>query len=192
MNTLEVMRRVLTAYDTHDLLGMEAHMQDLRRAIEQAEFDAAHETLEREAGIHISQQQAERQEPVGVVATDTSQVHVYYGAQYVGQKSDAKIVMLFKDLPLGTPVYTAPPQRREQAEKQEPVAWVNINKHGDITHTSNKPNGWAKTPLYTAPPQRQLTDEEIERACLPLGAAMLSFTEVARAIERKHGIGGGE
>jgi len=37
---------------------------DLRRAIEQAEFDAAHETLEREAGIHISQQQAERQEPV--------------------------------------------------------------------------------------------------------------------------------
>jgi predicted RNase H-like nuclease (RuvC/YqgF family) len=37
MNTLEVMRRVLTAYDTHDLLGMEAHMQDLRRAIEQAE-----------------------------------------------------------------------------------------------------------------------------------------------------------
>jgi len=30
MNTLEVMRRVLTAYDTHDLLGMEAHMQALR------------------------------------------------------------------------------------------------------------------------------------------------------------------
>ena len=31
----------------------------LRLAIEQAEFDAAHETLEREAGIHISQQQAD-------------------------------------------------------------------------------------------------------------------------------------
>ena len=30
-----------------------------------------------------------------------------------------------------------------------------------------------------------LTDEEIERACVPLGAAMLSFTEVARAIEAK-------
>ena len=30
-----------------------------------------------------------------------------------------------------------------------------------------------------------LTDEEIERACAPLGAAMLSFTEVARAIEAK-------
>ena len=36
--------------------------------------------------------------------------------------------------------------------------------------------------------QRQwvgLTDEEIEKACVPLGAAMLSFTEVARAIESK-------
>jgi hypothetical protein len=40
MNALEVMRRVLTAYDTHDLLGMEAHMQDLRRAIEQADANA--------------------------------------------------------------------------------------------------------------------------------------------------------
>jgi len=55
---------------------------------------------------------------------------------------------------------------------------------------------WANNKLLeknaaTPPPQRQpLTDEEIERACLPLGAAMLSFTEVARAIERAHGIGG--
>ena len=44
--------------------------------------------------------------------------------------------------------------------------------------------------VYLAPPaaQRQwvgLTDEEIEKACVPLGAAMLSFTEVARAIEAK-------
>jgi hypothetical protein len=30
-----------------------------------------------------------------------------------------------------------------------------------------------------------LTDEEIEKACVPLGAAMLSFTEVAQAIEAK-------
>jgi hypothetical protein len=52
----------------------------------------------------------------------------------------------------------------EQAEKQEPtgkqslqveqepVAWANINKHGDITHTSNKRMPWSKTPLYTTPP----------------------------------------
>jgi hypothetical protein len=42
--------------------------------------------------------------------------------------------------------------------------------------------------LWKAAAQRQwvgLTDEEIEKACVPLGAAMLSFTEVARAIEAK-------
>lgn len=59
---------------------------------------------------HVAAPQ-EKQEPVGVVATDTSQVHVYYGTQYCGQKTDAKMVMLFKDLPLGTPVYAAPFQR---------------------------------------------------------------------------------
>ena len=43
-------------------------------------------------------------------------------------------------------------------------------------------------PFFVPPPQREwvgLTDEEIEKACVPLGAAMLSFTEVARAIEAK-------
>jgi hypothetical protein len=46
-----------------------------------------------------------------------------------------------------------------------------------------------KTTPINAPPQRKpLTEEEIERACVPLGAAMLSFTEVARAIEAAHGI----
>jgi hypothetical protein len=42
--------------------------------------------------------------------------------------------------------------------------------------------------IAAQPAQRQwvgLTDEEIEKACVPLGAAMLSFTEVARAIEAK-------
>jgi hypothetical protein len=171
--------------------AMQAALEALYNMVEDGDETDKQQAIAAIAALRLAIEQAERQEPVGVVATDTSQVHVYYGAQYVGQKSDAKIVMLFKDLPLGTPVYTAPPQRREQAEKQEPVAWANINKHGDITHTSNKRMPWANTPLYIAPPKRQLTDEEIERACLPLGAAMLSFTEVARAIERAHGIGGG-
>ncbi len=38
---------------------------------------------------------------------------------------------------------------------------------------------------HCCPQSKPLTDEEIERACVPLGAAMLSFTEVARAIEAK-------
>jgi hypothetical protein len=54
----------------------------------------------------------------------------------------------------------------------------------------NNPRHQKIGPVYTTPPaaQRQwvgLTDEEIEKACVPLGAAMLSFTEVARAIEAK-------
>ncbi|MGL4297364.1 MAG: hypothetical protein ACRCTG_16770 [Aestuariivirga sp.] len=35
--------------------------------------------------------------------------------------------------------------------EQKPIAWANINKQGDITHTSNKKTAWAKTPLYTKP-----------------------------------------
>jgi hypothetical protein len=49
----------------------------------------------------------------------------------------------------------------EQAEKQEPVAWANINKHGDITHTNNKRMPWSKTPLYTTPPAQPATQEPV-------------------------------
>jgi hypothetical protein len=46
-------------------------------------------------------------------------------------------------------------------------------------------------PLFTAPPQRKpLTEEEIGIICASLGFAQISPVEVARAIERAHGIGG--
>ena len=51
-----------------------------------------------------------KDKPVGAVARTPSKTHFYYGTQYLGQKTDTKMVMLFKDLPLGTPVYTTPPQ----------------------------------------------------------------------------------
>jgi hypothetical protein len=38
--------------------------------------------------------------------------------------------------------------------------------------------------------RKPLTDEEIDAVCAPLGFAQLSPREVARAIERAHGIGG--
>ena len=85
--------------------------------------------------------------------------------------------------------------------EQEPVAWVypegvealNAGKPWTAYGTRQEPNNIA---LYLSPQPEQepvvwckewvgLTDEEIERACVPLGAAMLSFTEVARAIEAK-------
>ena len=74
--------------------------------------------------------------------------------------------------------------------EQEPVAW--IDEFGNVfplgAQRGPKHLNEPMKPLYTTPPQRQwqwLTEEEIERACVPLGAAMLSFTEVARAIEAK-------
>lgn len=78
--------------------------------------------------------------------------------------------------------------------EQEPVAW----RHKKFFETQE---GWfyadwhpdginppSAQLLYTAPPRREwkgLTEEEIEQVCVPLGAAMLSFIEVARAIEAK-------
>ncbi len=89
---------------------------------------------------------------------------------------------------------TALRERLAQPE-QEPVAWEFA---GALFHDRDEVFAWYKRgdvsnipplPLYTAPPQRKpLTEEEIERACVPLGAAMLSFTAVARAIEAAHGI----
>ena len=84
-------------------------------------------------------------------------------------------------------------ERLAQPE-QEPNYWLG---YGLQAHTEKPFEG--ATPLYTAqpqgisytPPQRKpLTDEEIARACVPLGWAILSFTEVARAIEAAHGIKG--
>ena len=33
----------------------------------------------------------------------------------------------------------------------EPVAWVNINKHGDITRTVSRRDNWCTTPVYRKP-----------------------------------------
>ena len=87
--------------------------------------------------------------------------------------------------------------------EQEPVAWRYRMPVEDGHFVWNyatyidDPKDQRCEPLYTTPPQRPsrsdikpLTDEEIWEACAPLGAAMLSFTEVARAIEAAHGIKG--
>ena len=90
---------------------------------------------------------------------------------------------------LNIPIIKALRERLAQPER-EPVATVE-SKTGnpDILmswwHEPALPVG---TKLYTTPPRREwqgLTEEEIEKVCVPLGAAMLSFPEVARAIEAK-------
>ena len=57
-------------------------------------------------------------------------------------------------------------QAIEQAEKQEPVAWMTINAYGeeDDIHYENPeghlPEGWTYKPLYTHPPQARQTQDE--------------------------------
>jgi len=91
----------------------------LRLALEALETSMYPQQKQLQAITAIKAALEAKDEPVGVVATDTSKTHIYHGTQYLGQKTDTKMVMLFKDLPLGTPVYTTPPQREA---KDEPVA----------------------------------------------------------------------
>ena len=71
----------------------------------------------------------------------------------------------------------------------EPVAWEQFYPEmGSPKLAYLSPTESSENACYTPPQRKPLTDEEIEKACVPLGAAMLSFTEVARAIEAAHGI----
>ncbi len=92
------------------------------------------------------------------------------------------------------------------AERREPVAWGYRSKRGQIIDCIAPEDHGPTTkefnvPLYAAPPQRQpLTDEEIV-ACIDdvfyfaLDDGNIDESHVirfTRAIERAHGIGGGE
>ena len=86
-------------------------------------------------------------------------------------------------------------QIKAAQQQQEPVAYasdVEFDDETEIIPAEQKGKlGTAglRIPLYIEPlaskPWVGLTDKEIEQVCVPLGAAMLSFTEVARAIEAK-------
>ncbi len=83
----------------------------------------------------------------------------------------------------------------EQAEKQEPVAWITEKISGPtkgyMTVTFNKDTGWKDArsiPLYERPPQREwvgLTDEEIDVLVMDSDGLPNSHLEFARAIEVK-------
>jgi len=61
------------------------------------------------ASLRQAIEQAEKQEPVGVVGMDVSRPHMRsLDGQYFGQKPDTKTAMLFKDLEVGTKLYTTP------------------------------------------------------------------------------------
>jgi len=64
LETLEENHHLIEEHEHPDYLALyDRRIHALRTAIEQAEFDAAHEALEKQAGIHVSQQPAPVQEP---------------------------------------------------------------------------------------------------------------------------------
>jgi hypothetical protein len=107
-------------------------------------------------------------------------------------------------------------QALEQAERQEPVAWEDVL--GAIARGWTHPENAQKTidvelavaiakeiqDMYTAPPQRQPQYDKTEMNCFvqdlydqkmregKRGHYETMFHVVHRAIERAHGIGGGE
>jgi hypothetical protein len=106
--------------DGYELNG--GAITSLRQAIEQAEKPF----YKVEGPLHVVCQcdkcKTEKQEPVGVVGMDVSRPHMRsLDGQYFGQKPDTKTVMLFKDLEVGTKLYTTP--QPQQAQKQEPWVW---------------------------------------------------------------------
>lgn len=90
-------------------------MSDLRKAaqalVNQWESNTAYPFGSLVDALRAALAQPE-QEPVAVVAMDISGLHMYYGGEYMGQRPDTKIAMLFKDLPVGTRLFSAPPQRK--------------------------------------------------------------------------------
>jgi hypothetical protein len=79
------------------------------------DVDEALDAIEEVLAQPEEQRSCDKQEPVGVVALDTSRPFV--GGSYNGQVMPwsqapaVKTVVMFKDLPLNTPLYIDPPQR---------------------------------------------------------------------------------
>ena len=132
---------------------------------------------------------AEPVEPAAIVGTQED-TWKGYGGQWAPPGPPIKTVHMLRELPEGTLLYAAPPQRPAEPvqEPVEPVAYIHRQgRHWEVSERpladDEKARGWTEEPLFTAPPQRKpLTDEEIKRL---VSNDMVQF---ARAIERAHGI----
>ena len=82
----------------------------IKEALAQAEFDRVHDLLEKDAGIHVSQQAQPEQEPVAWIyksepSFDGNKWHDTF------EVTTSKQVALWKDK-TAKPLYTTPPQRK--------------------------------------------------------------------------------
>ncbi len=82
------------------------------------------------------------------------------------------------------PIVTALRERLARLDfEMQPCAGRNCGSTNPNLHSAECFEDYEKSTGMRA--WQGLTDEEVDRVCAPLGAAMLSFTEVARAIEAK-------
>ena len=98
---------------------------------------------------------------------------------------------------IGGPKQDVPEAGCGNMAQQEPVAWMVYTQDGKSVCVTDNPADFTDMhralPLYTAPPAREpLTEDEIERLIQTYsGYCQDDFVSVARAVERAHGIKGG-
>jgi hypothetical protein len=152
-------------------MSIEAMKQALDALEEHGTHYARHEDdyIKAITALRQAIEQAEKQEPVGVVGMDVSRPHMNYNGQYLGQKPDTKTAMLFKDLEVGTKLYAAPVHASDIS--QECVDETAKDRHiPDGTIPISNGGIATRTPTdFFSPPKREwveLTDEEREQLIL--------------------------
>lgn len=114
--------------------------------------------------------------------------------QALGALENSTIAVTMAKIDERNAAITAMRQAIEQAEKQDPVAWM--HKQGNYKEPSlwqlgddEIERGWEQYPLYTTPQKREwveLTDEEIIRRKADIkGTLDVQFIDFARAILAK-------
>ena len=116
--------------------------------------------------------------------------HVYVnGIRYTEYQPDVNTQYLLDQVSRLTSENAMLKEKWLSQPEQEPVAWMNDSGGCFLSDGNKYSENW--TALYTAPPKREpLSDDEIESIW---GQDSLGSTvEFVRAIEKAHGIGGGE
>ena len=107
---------------------------------------------------------------------------------YRTQVSDLTPFLYHREIFEVIPLYTAPPKREPTTE---PVAWMNDSGGCFLSDGNKYSKNW--TALYTAPPTREpLSKEQYMKFFTDTYDSVNPITDFVRAIEKAHGIGGGE
>lgn len=96
-------------------------------------------------------------EAVAVVGIDAGGFHLSYGGKYIGPQSAKKTVMLLKDLPLGTQLFTTPQPTKAQAKQ------ITAQQSYDAGFSNGWDRGVAYLQTQTKAGSVPMTDSELVR-----------------------------